>query len=78
LVAAAVLVPEQNRDKQRLAEQQRGAAILKEQLAERERQRRAAEELRDQVGRGLLALAGPGEGAAFLACMHGWLAAWSW
>jgi hypothetical protein len=40
----------QNRDKQRLAEQQRGAAILREQLAERERQRMAAEELRDQVG----------------------------
>lgn len=39
----------QNRDKQRLVEQQRGAAILREQLAERERQRLAAEELRDQV-----------------------------
>jgi len=40
----------QNRDKQRLAEQQRGAAILREQLAERGCQRMAAEELRDQVG----------------------------
>lgn len=38
----------QARDAQRLVEQQRGAAILREQLAERERQRLAAEELRDQ------------------------------
>ncbi|KAI8464416.1 MAG: tumor suppressor, Mitostatin-domain-containing protein [Monoraphidium minutum] len=38
----------QNRDKQRLAEQQRGALTLKGQLAEREAQRVAAEELRDQ------------------------------
>ena len=37
------------RDTQRRAEQERGAAILREQLAERGRQRMAAEELRDQV-----------------------------
>jgi hypothetical protein len=36
------------RDAQRRAEQERGAAILREQLAERGRQRMAEEELRDQ------------------------------
>jgi len=40
----------QNRDLRRREEQQRGAAILREQLAERERQRVEAEELRDLVG----------------------------
>jgi hypothetical protein len=38
------------RDEQRLAERKRGAAILREQLEERARQRAAAAELRDQVG----------------------------
>ena len=39
----------QARDQQRLEEQRRCAAILREQLAERERQRQWQEELQDQV-----------------------------
>lgn len=64
----------QNRDKQRLVEQQRGAAILQEQLAERERQRLAAEELRDQVGAGLWLAARSVSARVSRACQQGWWA----
>jgi len=48
----------QARDVERRREQERGAAILQQQLAERQAQRVREEELRDQVGapRGALAL----------------------
>jgi hypothetical protein len=42
----------QARDVQRREEQARSAAILQEQLAERQRQRLREEEMRDQVRRG--------------------------
>jgi hypothetical protein len=43
----------QARDQQRLEEQRRCASILREQLAERERQRQWQEELQDQVSKTL-------------------------
>lgn len=48
----------QSRDLQRLEEQKRGAAILQEQLAARQRQRLREDELRDQVRATACLLAG--------------------